>query len=437
MPEMSSVPSFLEGVYIGLNAVPDTRLILDAPVGCNFKSERVGMNHDFHSTLFHPLGLHRVITTVEHPQQLISGTLDTLREKAIRIMELSRPSVLFISEVTALWLEGNEVEVIARDLTEDLGIPVVYVKPDILGGDFLDGFETFLARLTEALPLEPPAKGPVPNLVGIVGYMPDRLEGDHRANVAVLRDLVRAAGLEPGPVLLDGSDVADLTGIAHASILLELPLSGGCATALAARTGARVIPMGLPVGLEGTTKWIADLAEAAGSPDEAGTTTQARLRELVPLLDRVREMFLQDHNVAIAAPPDLLPGLLEYVHDLGMECGLVAARCRDPKRLGPVRDVMDRLGMDMEILVDYRRSRFRQALNEAHHERPVSLVIGSTSEAVAAREVGAGLLEVGYPSYMTHALTPRPLLGFDGAARLVEEMVNVVLRRDFDNGTPG
>lgn len=434
MPEMSSVPSFLEGVYIGLNAVPDSRLILDAPVGCNFKSERVGMNHDFYSTLFHPLGLHRVITTVEHPQQLVSGTLDTLREKAARIMELSRPSVLFISEVTALWLEGNEVEVIARDLTEDLGIPVVYVKPDILEGDFLDGYETLLSRLAEVLPLEPSDAWPEPGVVGIVGYMPDRMEADHRANVAVLRDLVRAAGLEPGPVLLDGSDVDGLAEVARASILLELPLSGGCAGALAARTGARVIPMGLPVGLDGTSKWLNDLAEAAGSPEEADRYARTRLGELVPTLDRVREMYLQDRNLAIAAPPDLLPGLLALVDDLGMECSLVAARCRDPRRIVPVRDVMDKLGNDTEILVDYTRSRFRQALKKAHDEKPVTLVIGSTSEAMAAREVGAGLLEVGYPSYMTHALTSRPLLGFDGTARLVEELVNAVLRQDFTQG---
>lgn len=453
MPELSSVPSFLEGMYLALNAVPDVRLMLDAPVGCLFKSERLGLNHDLCSTLFDPLGSHRVIPTIEHPQQLVSGTEATLRGMIRKVVEASRPSVLFLSEVTAVLLTGNDGHAIAAEMSRECGVPVAYIRPENLEGDFLEGYETLAAGLADVIVTGPAAGGLTRRSVAVVGYMPDRLEEDHRANRRELAGLLEALGLECVCFWLDGSDTAALAQVARAETLIAFPLGREVARRIAERTGARVVEADLPLGLDGTARFLRRVAAETEAPaGRAEAVVDAALRHTVPVLDRVREQFLQGRSVAVAATPDLAPGLVGLASEMGMTCPLVAARCRSESRLGPVREALARLdhpgsaaggGWEghgkaagggwvgpTEILWDFPRSAFRETLQRLHEEQPVDLVIGTTSEAHAADTVGAGLVEVGYPSYRTHALTPRPTLGFAGTLRLVEEMVNAWLRTE-------
>ncbi len=430
MPELSSVPSFLEGMYLALNAVPDVRLILDAPVGCLFKSERLGLNHDLCSTLFDPLGSHRVVPTIEHPQQLVSGTEATLRGMIRKVVEASRPSVLFLSEVTAVLLTGNDGHAIAADMTRECGVPVAYIRPENLEGDFLEGFEAFLGRLADVIVSGPLTGGLARGSVALLGYMPDRLEEDHQANRRELVRLVEALGLDCACLWLDGSNTATLAQVARAETLVAFPLGRGVARRIAERTGARVVEADLPLGLDGTARFLRLVARETGTPQErAEAVVEEALRRMVPVLDRVREQFLQGRSVVVAATPDLAPGLVGLVTEMGMTCPLVAARCRSESRLDPLREVLERLEQPAEVLWDYPRSAFRIALERLNDEQPVDVVIGTTSEAHAADTVGAGLVEVGYPSYRTHALTPRPTLGFAGTMRLVEEMLNAFLRR--------
>ncbi len=437
------MPSFLEGMYLALNAVPDVRLMLDAPVGCLFKSERLGLNHDLCSTLFDPLGSHRVIPTIEHPQQLVSGTEATLRGMIRKVLEASRPSVLFLSEVTAVLLTGNDGQAIAADMSRECGVPVAYIRPENLEGDFLEGYEALTARLADVIVTGPATGGLTRGTVAIVGYVADRLEEDHRANQRELAGLVEALGLECVCCWLDGSDTAALAQVARAETLIAFPLGREVARRIAERTGARVVEADLPLGLDGTARFLRRVAAETGAPaGRVEAVVDAALRRTVPILDRVREQFLQGRSVAIAATPDLAPGLVGLASEMGMFCPLVAVRCRSESRLEPVRDALARFGDvetaarggwagQTEILWDFPRSAFRKALQRLHEEQPVDLVIGTTSEAHAADTIGAGLVEVGYPSYRTHALTPRPTLGFAGTLRLVEEMVNAWLRRGY------
>ncbi len=428
---MSSVPSFLEGIYLALNAVPDVRLILDAPIGCLYKSERVGLNHDLCSTLFDPLGSHRVVPTIEHPQQLVSGTEATLRAKIRKVAETSRPSVLFLSEVTAVLLTGNDGDAIAADMTRECGVPVAYIRPENLEGDFLEGYEACAGRLADVLVSGPSAGGLTPRSVAVMGYLPDRLEEDHRANRREIAGLIEALGLECVAFWLDGSPTRALAAVARAETLVAFPLGKEAARRIAHRTGARVIEVDLPLGLEGTAHFVRRVARETQTPEErADAVVDGALRRMVPLLDRVREQFLQGRSAAIAAAPDLVPGLAGLVSEMGMTCPLVGVRCRSESRLGPVRGVLGRLGHSAEILWDFPRSAFRETLQRLHEEQRVDLVLGTTSEAHAADTVRAGLVEVGYPSYRTHALSPRPTLGFAGTLRLVEEMVNAWLRAE-------
>ena len=61
---------------------------------------------------------------------------------------------------------------------------------------------------------------------------------------------------------------------------------------------------------------------------------------------------------------------------------------------------------------------------------PVDLVVGSGAFRHLVADRSIGYVELGFPSYLSHALAPRPYLGFQGARVLVESLLNALLRTD-------
>jgi len=54
----------------------------------------------------------------------------------------------------------------------------------------------------------------------------------------------------------------------------------------------------------------------------------------------------------------------------------------------------------------------------------LDLIVGTGDAEVSAHKARVGLVEVGYPSSLTHFLTPAPYLGYHGFLKLVERIVN-------------
>jgi nitrogenase molybdenum-iron protein alpha/beta subunit len=66
----------------------------------------------------------------------------------------------------------------------------------------------------------------------------------------------------------------------------------------------------------------------------------------------------------------------------------------------------------------------------------VDLVIGSSLFKYLTADRGIPYIELGFPSYLTHVLHPRPYLGFAGALCIIESLFDAVLNRDQQQHAP-
>jgi nitrogenase molybdenum-iron protein alpha/beta subunit len=434
------VPPFLDGVYLGINAVPDAYLLIDCPSGCFFKCERIALNHDLNSSLFDPLGRHRIVQSGINFEDLAMGSEAVLERIARRVRDGAKPPALFLTQSSPVVVTSNDMVTFAGSLAERLAIPVSYLPPRTMDGDYLDGFACFVEALSEVAEKRSGSRKRTAGAAGtdrgevtLVGYFADRLEEDHVANLAELRRLVGLLGGNLAGVLCGGDSLQDLERAMEAPVLVELPYGGKAARRIADRTGARVVSAPLPVGIGGTERFIGALGEPLGvSGPMLRDILGAELGALMPTLERVRSRFLSDRRAAVAADPAMAGGLSGFLAELGMDVPVVSVRTRAEDRLEEVRQAVAGAGLGGSVVHDLSVPALRQTLEKAANDRELDLLIGSSLERDTACDLGLGFVEIGYPSFVTHALFPRPFLGFAGVRRLADDLVNAVQQLDHE-----
>ncbi len=402
------------GVYLAVNAVSDACLVVDGPNCVLPKADLLAGNHDLNSTLLSPLGRHRVVCTMTGPLPQQAGQekkLARLLESAAREEEYG---VVLVTGLPFMNLAGADYDGIAAGIGGP--VPVAAVPALSMEGDWLDGYDRTLEALVGALPARRPARKK--NSAAVIGYLHDRGEGDHRANLAELRRLLKLAGLEAACVLPDGGAFRDWNRALSAEIVVSLPYGRRAAARLAARTGARLIETALPAGLAGTTAWLAALRRAAGMgalPPEVRAAEKAAALTLSNAVD-----MLTHSGLIYAGDPHLLCAVGGFARELGLRVQAAFLNCRS-RRLSPGAAAPVTLfspGVEAALAA-------ARALDG--YDRPALAVCDSFAleEGFAA---GAARIEFGFPSYTRHCLHDEPFLGYAGAAAFGGRLLNAALR---------
>lgn len=395
------------GVYLAANAVSDAALVVDGP-NCSIpKAEYVYGNHDIRSTLFSPSGEHRLFYTMSgplrqsgNPESRISVLLDSAASSGLF-------GVIMVTALPFMKLAGMDYDGLAgraRGRT-----PVTEVPAGSLEGDWLDGYSRALAALAKALPPGRPRRRR--RTVALAGYLMDRNEGDHAANIRELRGLLAMCGLELVSVFPDGGNFAGLSAALSAEVVVSLPYGREAAALIAARSGARLVEAGLPVGVSGTTAWLGAVCGAAGvrpgkkvAEAEAGALADLRPAR-APLLGK---------PAVFAGDPYLFTALRGFMKELGMRPDTAFCDCAHRRLAGGTARVMFSPSLEKARLTAAGLSGF---------EKPAVLV-GNSFARTEALVPGVPFVELGFPSYGFHCLTAKPFLGYAGAVLLAERLLN-------------
>ena len=280
--------------------------------------------------------------------------------------------------------------------------------------DWLQGYSDALACLARALPLEERASTPG-RRVGIVGYLMDRNEEDHHSNLRELARLMEGIGGELLCTWLDGSPTTHLASIGRADVIVSLPYAREAAAELARRTGAKLVEGALPMGLEGTSRWLRSIAASLGDEARAEAFIDKELASAAPKLEWVVRMLSNAPAMAFIGDPHLLRGFLELSQELGIRVPFrgIFAEARD--------DQQDLTSDELDapvVFVDPRAGQMRAAFAHAVAERDVGLVIAN-SYVLDDLMPEIAAFELGFPSFHSHALTDQPFLGYRGCLSLV------------------
>lgn len=400
--------SYHVGLFVAVNAIADGYAVIDGP-DCNFrKTQWVHLKHDLNATLLDASGRHRVINTLLDDEFVVRSRGEALAERLTQLGATARSGVAFICAMPHVMILGTQYDKILRELEDKVPIPILEVPSRSLEADWIDGYAEALLAVARAMNVGPAA--PRPRHVALLGHLHPRNEEDGRADSAELRRLLEGLGLTVTSVWLDGSPYQQVLDARDAELLIALPLGVPAAQALARRTGQKVVEVPTPFGPGRTRRFLRAVARATGTLDALDPFVDGELRRLVPRLHRAVPALFADRRVAFSAPPMFWGGMLDLAAELGMEVvhlssngGAAWAHEDLAAEFGPLPStrlpyVFDALGAELEAL---------------HAARPVDLAIGDTRFCQRASWVMPAM-EFGFPSHFSHALCPRPTLGFDG-----------------------
>ena len=403
---------YLLGVFLGLNAVSDAAVMVDGANCVMVKADLIAGNHDLFSTLLSESGRHRILCTMSTPVNPPKNPEKKMAAMLNSVAGSGQFGAVLLTGLPYCWLAGMDYEGIARSVVS--GAPVAAIPAKSIDSDWLDGYDMMLEALARALPAKRPGKR-AKNKVALVGYMFDRNECDHRANLKELTRLLKASGLEVVSIWPSGGSVAELARAAEASLIVSLPYGRKAARTLADKYGAKLLETGLPMGLKGTSAWLASVRRAAGLPGNLPAEVMEEEREAAGIIAPALRILLHK-RLMFAGDPYLYSAFASFAAELCISLPLVF--------LGSSRRPLGAGAASGTVLFTPSTEEAKAARAVlSRYQVPDLAVVNSFSLTEGFAE-GLPFVEFGFPSYGHHCLIDEPFFGFSGARSLVSRLLN-------------
>ena len=414
----------MTGVMMGAHAISDSFLLMHSGVGCKYKTAAQASEHD--------LGEHpnvREAWTQVSEAHLVAGCSNRIGPFARAWWERRRSALMVVVSAYFIELTGDDirssVEEMERTLPDCHGI---YVDTQAPSAGFFDGYSAVMLEVMKRMDWSGPPTAE--RQATVLGHFFHRFENDMKADVAQLRALVKAGGLECGPVLFSGGTYADARRAPESKYVLELPYTRPHDRKMRRLCKKReVVPVDLPMGISGTKRFVRTVAAASGADMAKVEAWLSAQGESVTFAVQRFTENLQRISVAVFADTPLAAGLVTILAELGVQVPLVGLRDQGGCLGGKVAflETLARNGITdvggMEILQDPSlRLSHQRTLDQIG--RGLSGIIGSTHELDTFRNLPRSramsadvmLIEAGFPSNTYHAIYQVPSFGFAGMA---------------------
>ncbi len=389
--------SYLTGVYLALNAVPDAYLLMDAPDCCYKKIEFIDKNHDLFADLFRTDGFHRIANTSVYQGNAMLDRSDEIEDLLVRMADHEPAGVVWLCSMPMASLTGIQYDLIVRRAQGRSGKPLIEIPSRGLSETWLGGYESVLVRLAEELPLDPDEKQK--DTVALVGYFMDRHEGDHLGNLKLFEQVFARLGFELVSVWLGGGGTRKLQEIERAERVISLPYGRKAARVLAERTGAELLELDLPFGVAGSSEWLRRMGEFLGREVEGWI--EGELKAVLPTIELVCPQFLLDREITILADVHLGRALRSALEEFGAQV---------------VNTVL--FGSSDESLEECSRLELE----------PGHLCIGNTYSAMII-DAPVRFFQFGFPASGNHYLLSEPTFFYRGFVAFLGRLINAINSR--------
>lgn len=320
--------------------------------------------------------------------------------------------------------------------------PLVSVSTPSYAGTHADGYRAAVAAVLAALAQDGPRQDRLALLPGMVSA----------ADLRHLREITAAFGLattmlpdysdsldapafaEYPKLHIGGTPLADIAacGSARACISLGGLVTPGVACGgdlLAERFGVEHTPLALPVGVRLTDAFVDALARLSG--DRVPWLEAERGRLVDALVDGHK--YVAGRRVAVVGDEDLVLGLTSFLSEIGLSVVLAASGGRSGRLRESVTQTAPRLPDDLVVLEDAGFD----AIDAAAEQTGAQMLVGHSKAYPTARRLGIPLVRVGLPIH--DRLGGQRLLhvGYRGAQRLFDQIVNTVIEQAQDASPVG
>lgn len=408
--QASLVPPFETGVMLALNAIENAVMVMNSPRCAFMRAMKVFASNDLASSAYSDDGCHRLLTTEWMGYEDVLGDetrfLDLIADAAART---GADWVLTYQNVSSL-AAGFDLRGLTAWASRRCGRALVPIAGPRLDGDWLAGYDEVVAQMLPLVAGDPSAEARCDLL--LVGHLLCRNEQDEAANVSELRRLLARLGVAEPRILLCGGALTPFR--VEASCCACLPHAGARAREALRALGVQPVGLPMPLGLSGTVDWLRAVGRLLGRDREAEGVAESELAQLVPDLTWIVTEHLAGRRVTVVGDPATGAALASFLRELGMIVVHLFTLSRSPAPDVEPRQTANPSAEDFW----------------AHLERDApDLVVGSGAFSHLLEGTALPFVELSFPSYLSHALHPRPYLGFAGARWLVEASLNALLRR--------
>ncbi|MFA7454695.1 MAG: nitrogenase component 1 [Desulfobulbaceae bacterium] len=359
-----------------------------------------------------------------------------------------RPALIGIATTCLTETIGDDVARFLAEFVREVNDPallprLVRVSTPSYAGTHMDGFHAAVTGLLDTLAEAGPGSDSITLLPGLVSP----------ADLRHLKEIMAAFGL-PAVVLPDYSDtldgpalaryekipaggtsLADIAGAGACRAVLEFgpTLNGfqGGGELLSRRFGRPRHTLGLPIGIRETDAFFALLSDLSGRGAPPALAAE-RGRLIDSLVDGHK--YLSGKRAVIYGEEDLVAGLTSFLAEIGIRPVLCASGGRSGRLAEAVREVCADLLPEMPLVRD--NTDFFEIGEEAEQLAP-DLVIGNSKGYPLARKLDVPLIRLGFPVHDRMGGQRILHLGYRGAQRLFDEIVNTIIARSQSSSPIG
>jgi nitrogenase molybdenum-iron protein beta chain len=364
-------------------------------------------------------------------------------EEGVDVLLARYPDVKVIPIITTCSTEviGDDVDGVIRKLNEgllkekypDREVHLIAIHSPSFVGSMVSGYDVAVRDFVQyfATPAEPNGK-----LNVITGWV-------NPGDVKAIKHLLGAMEIDAtvlfeiesfdSPLLPDGSakshgstTIEDLRSTANAAATIALNrYEGGKAAEWLQETYNQPTLIGpTPIGIRNTDAFLKNLKKLTGK-----AIPESLVKERGIALDAITDvahMFLADKKVAIYGNPDLVIGLAEFCIDLEMKPALLLlgddnSHYKTDPRLLALKEHVD---WKMEVVTN---ADFWELENRIKNEGlELDLILGHSKGRFVAIDNAIPMVRVGFPTYDRAGLFRHPVLGYEGAMWLAEQMANAL-----------
>jgi nitrogenase molybdenum-iron protein alpha/beta subunit len=420
-------PDGMSGAILAMEGIADSAVILHGPSGCRghhcslseraFPRDIVTERLNFFEPFY--FGQPRIPTTCLDGDDFVFGAAEKLR-KALETVAGRKPGFVAVINSPGAALIGEDLRRISAET--GVAVPVACLDMPAISRSMAEGYVQAILAALDALDLEP-ASARRSKTVVLVGLS---IAHHHWAgSLEELRRLLALCGIAivctPGA----GSPIAEWQRIPEAACYVTVHAEYGerLAYRLAERFGGTaVVPSsGAPFGFAATEDWLMTVADAAGvDPTPALEAVQTVRRRVACVLSRVTTLTGAPKGLACSIHADtstalpLTRFLYEYlgILPLSVETPEGSHTANPWNQL--LKLTLDRIGC---------ADAWQTPWQSAH----ANFLLADGCQVVQGPVFGVpadGCIELMLPMSGYVDLTPKTLLGAQGAAHLVEKIVN-------------
>ncbi len=221
-------------------------------------------------------------------------------------------------------------------------------------------------------------------------------------------------------------DALKSTGASVGTLALGAWSSAPAAGALEAKCGVPHQLLDVPIGLLATDRYVDALHRMAGVP--VPESLEVERGQVLDVMSDM-EQYLHGRKVALVGDPDLLVPLVEFLVSLDMRPVHVVTGTPGKKFEQRVRDLTGNGASQVNV----RAGGDMLLLHEWIKQEPVDLIVGNSYCKYIARDEDVPLLRYGFPTVDRIGHVYFPTVGYRGALRLLEKILDALLdRQDRD-----